>query len=610
MSALPRLPELLPAENAEALARAVAGVDASALWWMSGYLAGLAHTRGPAHATVLPRSAAVDEVEQAAPAASASQAPVLTIVYGSQTGNAKRVAEQWAAQAEAEGLRVRLLRADAYPTRELQEEKLLGVVISTQGDGEPPDDAIGLIEFIDSRRAPKLPGLKFAVLALGDSSYPQFCAIGHRLDARLAELGGERLHPCTEVDVDIDAVAVPWRRDLTARIKALQPASNLPKASVTPLRRAAVASTVGRDNPASLQLLAQQRIVGRHSEKDVRHLEFDLAGSGLRYQPGDALGIWPKQSDEVVDAVLDAAGLSRGALVQLDGQERPIEIWLAEHREALRPGKSLLAALVEHEANAGLREVLQDPQRIAPWLGATSVPAALRRYPRDWTPESLLRALRPLTPRLYSIASSQSEVGDELHLTVDHLRYTVDGVAHRGTASGPLADLAEAQSVRAFVQPNEHFRLPADPAAPLILMGAGTGIAPYRGFLQERIVQGATGKAWLLFGAQRFATDFLYQAEWLKARKAGQLDRIDLAFSRDQIEKVYVQQRVREQGARLHGWIEDGAHLYVCGSIAMGQAVHQALRDVLQARLGLDAEAAEQRLRDLQKAGRYSKDVY
>ncbi|MCB1553627.1 MAG: flavodoxin domain-containing protein [Xanthomonadales bacterium] len=609
MSALPRLPDLLPPENAEALARAVAGVDAPALWWMSGYLAGLAHTRGPVARETPHRTDLPADVEPE-PVAESRVAPSLTIVYGSQTGNAKRVAEQWAAQIESAGLRARVLRADAYPLRELKDEKLLGVVISTQGEGDPPEDSFGLFEFLDGRRAPNLAGLKFAVLALGDSSYPQFCAVGHRLDARLAELGAERLHACTEVDVDIEAVAAPWRNDLTARIKALQPSTDLPRASVTPLRRAPSPPAVDRDHPASLTLLAQQRIVGRHSEKDVRHLEFDLAASGLRYEPGDALGIWPRQPDAVVDDVLAAAGLTRGAMVELDGQQRAIESWLAEYREAIRPGKSLLAALAEDDRHAALREVLAEPSRIAPWLAATSVPIALRRHRRAWTPEALVRALRPLTPRLYSIASSSREVGDEVHLTVDHVQYRLDGIGHRGTASGPLADLGEEGTVRAFVQPNEHFRLPDDPDAPIIMIGAGTGIAPFRGFLQERIAQGAKGRAWLLFGAQRFASDFLYQAEWLKARKQGQLDRIDLAFSRDQIDKVYVQQRVREQSARLRAWIDEGAHVYVCGSIAMGQAVHAALCDVLRDRPAIDGETAEQQLRALQQQGRYSRDVY
>jgi sulfite reductase (NADPH) flavoprotein alpha-component len=540
----------------------------------------------------------------------------MTVLYGSQTGNARRVAEQLAAQAEQAGQAVRLLRADAYPLRELKDERWLSVVISTQGEGDPPEDALALFEFLESRRAPSLKGLRFAVLALGDSSYPKFCAVGHRLDARLAELGAERLRPCVEVDVEIEPVAAPWRAELLEQIRGLQAEAGQARGSVTPLRRvgqvmpAESKPSVHRDAPVALPLLAQQRVVGRTSEKDVRHLEFDLAGSGISYLPGDALGIWPRQPQAVVDRVIAAAGLQGEDSASLHGRELPLASWLAEHREPLRAGRGLLQVLAERHADPVLRAALETPERAAAWLAATTVPAALRRWPVAWTAQDLVAALRPLTPRLYSIASSAAEVGEEVHLTVDHLRYTVDGQGYGGTASAVLAALAEGDSVRAFVQPNEHFRLPADAKAPLIMIGAGTGIAPYRGFLQQRVSDGASGRNWLLFGAQRFASDFLYQAEWLKARKAGKLARIDLAFSRDAQPKVYVQQRVREQGRNVYAWLQEGAHLYVCGSIAMGREVHQALLDVLQAQAGLDGEAAEAYLRELQKAGRYSRDVY
>lgn len=612
MSALPRLPELLPTENAEALARAVAGLDAPALWWVSGYAAGLAQSRSGAVAPAVSPSkglAPSPESETAIPA-------VMTVLYGSQTGNARRVAEQLAAQAEQAGQAVRLLRADAYPLRELKDERWLSVVISTQGEGDPPEDAHALFEFLDSRRAPSLKGLRFAVLALGDSSYPKFCAVGHRLDARLAELGGERLRACTEVDIDIEPVAAPWRAELLEQIRGLQAEAGQQRASVTPLRRVGLATaveqkpTVHRDAPADLTLLAQQRVVGRTSEKDVRHLEFDLSASGISYQPGDALGVWPRQPQAVVDRVLAAAGLNADDTASVHGRELPLATWLAEHREPLRAGRNLLQALAGRHADPALRTALESSEGAAAWLAETTVPAALQRWPVRWTPQEFVDALRPLTPRLYSIASSAAEVGNEVHLTVDHLRYAIDGQDYPGTASAVLAALAEGDRVRAFVQPNEHFRLPTDGKAPLIMIGAGTGIAPYRGFLQQRIADGASGRNWLLFGAQRFASDFLYQAEWLKARKAGQLARIDLAFSRDQQPKVYVQQRVREQGRSVYAWLQEGAHVYVCGSIAMGREVHRALLDVLQAHAGLDAEAAEAFLRELQKAGRYSRDVY
>ncbi|MCK7593605.1 assimilatory sulfite reductase (NADPH) flavoprotein subunit [Pseudomarimonas salicorniae] len=609
MSALPRLPELLPAENAEALSRAVAGLEAPALWWLSGYAAGLAHARGGAHAA-LPAPGAAELPLAAEPQAESVPSQRLSIVYGSQTGNAKRAAEALAAEAEASGLAVRLFRADAYPLRELKDERLMSFVFSTQGEGDPSDDALGFFEFLDGRRAPQLPQLKYSVLALGDSSYAKFCEIGRRLDARLAALGASAVLPRAEADVDIDAVATPWRGELLGALRALQPSGLGPaRATVTPLRRAATPKA-SREAPFVAELLANQRISGRDSEKDVRHVELDLAESGLHYEPGDALGVWAENPPALVEAVLAASRLDGEQVVSLKDRSLPLRDWLASQREITRSARGVLAALAERSGDAGLADSLAVPERTAALLGELPLVEALRRWPVEWDAQGLVEALKPMSPRLYSIASSRAEVGEEAHLTVDVLRYAVGEGIHVGAASSHIARRSPGGSLRVYVEPNERFRLPADGARDLIMIGAGTGIAPYRGFLQQRIAEGARGRHWLVFGAQRFASDFLYQAEWLKARKDGRLARIDLAFSRDQAQKVYVQQRLREEGRVLLDWVRGGAHLYVCGAIQMGKDVHAALVEVFSTHGGLSREDAEAELRALQQAGRYARDVY
>lgn len=609
MSALPRLPELLPAENAEALSRAVSGLDAPALWWLSGYAAGLAHSRGAGLAELAPAPAA-EAVVEAEPAAEAAASQRLTVVYGSQTGNAKRAAEALVADAEAAGLTVRLFRADAYPLRELKDERLMSFVFSTQGEGDPSDDALGFFEFLDGRRAPALPQLRYSVLALGDSSYAKFCEIGRRLDARLAALGASAALPRAEADVDIEEVAAPWRGRLVDTLRALQPATGTaPRATVTPLRRAA-APRYGRETPFAAELLANQRISGRGSEKDVRHVELDLAESGLAYEPGDALGVWPENPPALIDAVLEATSLDGDALVTHKAQQLPLHAWLRDQREITRSARGLLQHLAERADDAALAAAVADAEQSADLLSRLPLVDALRRWPVAWTAEDLVGALKPMTPRLYSIASSRAEVGDEAHLTVDVLRYAVGKGIHVGAASSHIARQEPGARLRTYIEPNERFRLPADGRRDLVMIGAGTGVAPYRGFLQQRVAEGAAGRHWLVFGAQRFSHDFLYQAEWLKARRDGRLARIDLAFSRDQADKVYVQQRLREQGRELIDWLRGGAHLYVCGAIQMGRDVHAALIDVFRLHGGLSIEDAEAELRALQQQGRYARDVY
>ncbi len=600
----------LSAEPYAQIARLADGLDSAGLWWLSGYAAGLARAQGlaPALAAVPPAdTAATDPRER------------LTVIYGSQTGNARRVAEALAARFEAEGLPVRLLRADAYPTRELKDERFLALVVSTQGDGDPSDDARGLVEFIDGKRAPKLPQLRYAVLGLGDSSYPQFCAIGQRLDARLEALGAQRWIARGDADLDIDRVAGPWSTTLFTEAKDVlkpktpNPASAQPAlANVTPLRPHAPTAW-SRERPFAAELLSNLPITGRGSDRDIRHLELSLADSGLDYEPGDALGVWVENPPALVAAIAETLGLDPASPVSHEGESLPLRDWLGQRREITRLSRPFIAT---HAANAGseaLNRLLAPDQReqLTALMADSQIVDLLAEHPGAWTAEALVEALRPLQPRLYSIASSRKAVGEEAHLTVAHVEYRHGDALRWGAGSHHLATREEGASLPVFIERNERFRLPADTSRDVIMIGPGTGVAPFRGFVQERDIVGATGRNWLLFGNPHARTDFLYQIEWQDALKRGALHRLDLAFSRDQAQKIYVQHRLREHGRELFAWLENGAHLYVCGDATrMAKDVHAALLDAIATHGGKSAEDAADYLNDLQAQGRYARDVY
>lgn len=597
VTALPApLPLPLSPEQGAALQRLTDGLDGAALWWLSGYAAGLARARA---GTASP----------SAPAAETSAAARLTVVYGSQTGNARRVAEALVARAREAGLPVRLARADGYPLRELKDERWLVVVISTQGDGDPPDDARAWVEHLASARAPRLPALRFAVFGLGDSSYPRFCAVARAIDARLEALGATRWLPRAEADVDVDRTATPWlQQALDAAREALRTAA--PLATVTPLRPPP-APAATRERPFAAAVLVNQRITGRDSDRDVRHLELALEGSGLRYEPGDALGVWPRNPPGLVDALLAALRLDGDTPVTHDGDTLPLREWLLARRELTRLTRPFLQAHAERARDpAPVRTLADDPSAFAAALADWQTLDLALAHPADWDAHALVAALRPLAPRLYSIASSMKAVGEEAHLAVAHVRYRRGDDERFGAASHFLAAAQEGATVPAFVESNERFRLPADATRDVVMIGAGTGVAPFRGFVQERAADGAAGRNWLLFGNPHFRSDFLYQLEWQQALREGTLHRLDLAFSRDGAQKRYVQHRLRECGRELFAWLDGGAHLYVCGATRMARDVDAALQALIAEHAGLDADGARDYLLRLQAEGRYARDVY
>ncbi|MEO7250977.1 MAG: assimilatory sulfite reductase (NADPH) flavoprotein subunit [Arenimonas sp.] len=588
------------------------------LAWLSGYAAGLARAQ-------LPPGARLEVVAEAPPT------DRVTVIYGSQTGNARRVAEKLVAKLQASGFAVRLVRADAYATRELRNERYLALVVSTQGDGDPPDDARALVDFITGKRAPNLSQLRFAVLGLGDSSYPQFCSIGRRLDERLAGLGGQRWFARGDADLDIDRIAEPWITEaLSAASLALKPQSL--SASVVPLRAPAAALTAfSREKPFPAEVLVNQRISGRDSDRDIRHLELSLEGSGLHYQPGDALGVWPLNPPALVEELLAAVGCDGSEATTHGAQTMPLREWLLGKREITRLSRSFIAVHAAQSQSVTLNRLLapDKAQELACLLAGQQIIDLVRTHPARWTGDELVAALRPLTPRLYSLASSQKVVAEEAHLTVAHIEYRHEGELRWGAASDFLARAEEGRTVRVFVESNERFRLPADPTRDIIMIGPGTGVAPFRAFVQERVATGASGRNWLLFGNRHARNDFLYQVEWQQALKQGQLHRLDLAFSRDRVRhvalshvagravaavapvKTYVQHRMLEHGRDVHAWLQAGAHLYVCGDAkSMARDVHAVLLALIGEHGGKSPDDAADYLNSLQAQGRYARDIY
>ena len=610
ISAAVPLSPLDPERNA-LLERVVTGLEPAALHWLSGFAAGVAYARSPGAA--MAGDAALAATAVAVPAVRAEPAARLAIVYGSQTGNSKRVAERLGRAAEAAGLAVRVYAAREYPLKDLARERYLSVVISTQGDGDPPDDARSFVEHVLGKRAPRLEQLAYSVLALGDSSYPKFCETGRQVDERLVELGARRVLPRVDCDLDYDRLATPWVEQLVS--KAREELGTPQVATVTRLRPVPAVPQWTREQPFVARVLGNQRITGRGATKDVRHVEISLEGSGLTYQPGDALGVWHDNPAPVVAAVVAALRLDAATQVEVDGVTRTLGEWLTSHREVTRLTRPFLAEHARRSGDAELASALAPggEARLRTLLKDLQVVDLLERWPAAWTAAEFVQALRPLVPRLYSIASSPSAVGEEAHITVAVVDYEADGARRHGAASTHLAGLTgDEATVRVFIEPNERFRLPADPARDVIMVGPGTGVAPYRGFVQHRREQGATGRNWLIFGARYFDSEFLYQAEWQDALKDGGLTRVDLAFSRDRgTPKAYVQDRIREAGAEIHAWLAGGASVYVCGDAEhMAPDVHAALVDVVERHGGLDRAGAEAWLRRLADEHRYLRDVY
>ena len=588
--------------------------DDRQLLWLSGYLYGLSVGKNAPHGLSDNVGAGL------APTLSngvADRLPNVTILYGSQTGNAKKAAQKTAEQLKSKGFEVNVVDMAEYPTKKLKDEKLLFVIVSTYGEGEPPAAAEELHKFIFSTRAPKLPELKFAVLALGDSSYVEFCKTGLDFDTKLEILGAKRLTNRIDCDVDWHDVADEW-------IEAVVKSVDVYKNNQSSNGHAAIFITNGavkveekiskydRKNPFAAEILEKIQLNGRGSAKETWHVEFSLADSGLIYQPGDALHIIPKNSERLVSEVLKASKLDPTTTVEWESSKSTLGEILLNKIELSVVTRDVLQKYQTLSNNENLKTILSDTKKLHEYIYGRDIVDVLNEFPTALTAQTLLSVLKKLPSRAYSIASSLVAHPDEVHLTVAAVHYEKYGRKKQGVASTFLSDRVNiGESVNVFLENNEFFKLPKDNNTDILMVGPGTGIAPFRAFVEERAEMGAAGKNWLVFGNPNFTSDFLYQTEWQQYLKKGVLTRLDLAFSRDQAEKIYVQHRLLQKSKQVWEWINNGTTLYVCGDKnKMASDVERSFIQIAQKEGGLTEEKAIEFIKNLKKTRKYLEDVY
>ncbi|TLU76355.1 assimilatory sulfite reductase (NADPH) flavoprotein subunit [Mannheimia varigena] len=578
----------------------IQGLDNLQLAWLSGYA--WAKAKGGSNDFTVPVQNQTSEV---------AKALKVTVLSASQTGNAKLVANKLTETLNTAGVTAVHHSLSNYKAKNISDEDIVILVTSTQGDGEPPEEGVVLYKFLNGKKAPKLDRLQFAVLGLGDSSYPNFCQAGKDFDSQLAKLGASRLLDRTDADLEFQTTTDSWIEHLTAVLKEKLTQKSVAITSSTQ-KTAVVSSKFMKENPFPATLLTNQRITDSTAQKDVRHLEFDLSGSNLTYQAGDALGVWFDNDPELVQAFLNAVGLNGEEEVIVAEQTRSLRSALLTYLDLTKASLPFVKSYAEFANNPELTDIVADNDKVANLIATRAIIDIIEQYPTTLKAEQLVSLLRPLTPRLYSISSSQSEVGDEVHLSVGVVRFEHNGKVRSGAASSYLADRVEEDgTVRVFVEHNDNFRLPQDNSKPIIMIGSGTGIAPYRAFLQQRANDDASGQNWLIFGNQHFTKDFLYQTEWQQFKKDGYLHKYSFAWSRDQAEKIYVQDKIRENAEAIWAWLQEGAYVYVCGDATrMAKDVEQALLDVIEQQGKFSRDDAEEYLSELAEAKRYQRDIY
>ncbi|MGZ8219354.1 assimilatory sulfite reductase (NADPH) flavoprotein subunit [Methylomagnum sp.] len=543
--------------------------------------------------------------------------PSMTLLYASQTGNGEGIAKDLAARAEASGFTVKLMDMLDYDLPSMVNERLLFIVASTHGEGEPPHAAARLHAYLYSEAAPRLENLKFGVLALGDSSYKHFCKAGKDFDAFLLRLGASHALHRVDADADFEEPAAEWMEAVLATYAKTfsVPYTPTPIQLGAQVGQAAGKVQYSKTNPYPATVLRNINLNGVGSAKETRHVEIDLGDSGLIYEAGDALGVYPKNNPAYVEALLATTGYDGYTEVTLGKETVTLREAFFNRLDITALSRVLVEKYAGLAEGEGLADLLDesDEARFNDYAWGRHIIDLVADYPlKDVPPQEFVNLLRRIPPRLYSIASSMKAVGNQVHLTVGAVRYHAHGLDREGVCSTFLAGrLGREEKLGVFVQPNKHFRPPADPKTPAIMVGPGTGIAPFRSFVQEREATGAKGKNWLFFGDQRQAVDYLYADEWEDKRRRGVLTRLDLAFSRDQAEKIYVQTRMLENAKELYGWLQEGAHFYVCGDASrMAHDVHEALRRIVSEQGDLSRERAEAYLKQLADSGRYQRDVY
>ncbi|WP_321877878.1 bifunctional nitrate reductase/sulfite reductase flavoprotein subunit alpha [Paraburkholderia bannensis] len=579
--------------------------------WVDGLLAGLFSRAAP---RALPSvEGAVQQDDQQGAVRIAHTRPKVVLLWASQTGNVESMVERYATQLMESGCEIRTACMADYPLANLEKAQYVLLMTSTFGDGDSPDNGEPFWSALKAESAPRLASLRYAVLALGDRNYDQFCGHGRNLDARLEALGAQRLLPRVDCDTEFQGAADAWLERVTLRIKEEDAALHaVPAGGTIPEVLPGCAPTKAR--PGASRLVENVRLNMQGATKDTRYFSLATGEAGIEYEAGDALGVWPTNCPALVDELLSLTRLHADTPIDVPGVgDMRLADALSHHYEIARPGPDALAFIAARARGQGLSDLLRDERKgdLKNWLWGQQLADVLHEYPVDLTARELTGMLKRLQPRLYSISSSPKAHAGEVHLTVSAVRYHNGRRDRKGVASTFLADRAEVGSVPVFVQKSTHFRPPRSGDTPMIMVGPGTGVAPFRAFLHERRARGDSGRNWLFFGEQHAATDFYYRDELEQMRGDGLLNQLDLAFSRDQHDKVYVQDRMRENGKQLWSWLEEGAHFYVCGDASrMAKDVDAALKSVVAQHGGLSEEAADDYVGQMARERRYVRDVY
>lgn len=607
-------------QQAELLNRLLPTLNGHQRIWLTGYL-----SAQDALSTLQPQTANAQTLTAGEPGAMPLQTPAapaapaapreVTVLFGSQTGNGSGLAKKLAKRLEEQSIKTEVLSMSDFKPNNLKKIENLLIIVSTHGEGEPPDNALSFHEFLHSKRAPKLESLNYSVLSLGDTSYEFFCQTGKDFDGRLAELGASRLVERADCDVDFDETAGDWMKAVSEALSATPAAAATAADSAAPLSTDPE-SEFSRSNPFRAEVLENLNLNGRGSARETRHLELSLEGSGLTYEPGDSLGVYPENHPRLVDEIIEEMGWNREEIVSTGkNSSAPLHEALHHYFEITVLTKPLLEQAAKLSGNEKLAQLTspESADEMRAYLGNNDLLDLIRDFGlKGKTAVELTGILRKMPARLYSIASSPLATPDEVHLTVRTVRYDCGGRDRYGVCSVQMAERLEpGDHLPVFVQHNPNFKLPQNPDTPIILIGPGTGVAPFRSFLAEREESGSRGKSWLFYGDQHFATDFLYQVEWQRWIKDGVLTKMDVAFSRDTEAKVYVQNRMLEKSKELYEWIDGGAAVYVCGDEKhMAHDVHGALETIIAQGGGLSPEQASEYLLRMQQEKRYQRDVY
>ncbi|TXK68826.1 assimilatory sulfite reductase (NADPH) flavoprotein subunit [Paenibacillus sp. N3.4] len=595
-------------EQVELLNRLLPTLTETQRIWLNGYLAAL---QGSANITI----------SGAAPIATmVTSATVIskdvTVLFGSQTGKSQGLAKKMSKKLEERGFQVTLSSMSDFKPNALKKIQNLLILVSTHGEGEPPDNAISFYDFINSKRAPQLEDLRFSVLSLGDTSYELFCQTGKDFDKRLEELGGKRLAPRVDCDVDFDEPAAEWMNQVLSSLSEASTVTSTANPSGAAAESGAE-SEYSRTNPFQAEVLENLNLNGRGSDRETRHIEISLEGSNLQYEPGDCLGIYPENHPRLVDELIEALGWKAEELIIINknGEKRSVREALLRNYEITLLTKPLLEQAAKLTASPELQQLLAagNEQDLKAYLHGRDLLDLVQDYSfKGVSAADFVAILRKLPARLYSIASSSKAYPDEVHVTVRTVRYETQGRERYGVCSVQLSErINSGDTLPVYIQNNPNFKLPENAETPIIMIGPGTGVAPFRAFLGEREESGAEGKTWLFYGDQHFSTDFLYQVEWQKWLKDGVLSRMDVAFSRDTDKKVYVQHRMLEKSAELYKWLQEGACVYVCGDEKkMAHDVHATLATIIEQEGGFSTEEAAEYLARMQQQKRYQRDVY